>query len=163
MICASWIAAASKMAMPHNAESSRSFRVLTSVGPPTVFAASLGASMAGRSPTLTVVRIFPPRAIRRAAVLAVALVAAACASDSPTTETADGAAPAAEAPAPADETNDGDESTNAGDTAAAETDPVEADDAAWPHDFVEDLIGGGQLDANDLAGQDIVLWFWAPW
>ena len=25
------------------------------------------------------------------------------------------------------------------------------------------LVGGGQLDGNDLAGGDVVLWFWAPW
>jgi hypothetical protein len=25
------------------------------------------------------------------------------------------------------------------------------------------LVGGGQLDGGDLAGRDVVLWFWAPW
>lgn len=24
-------------------------------------------------------------------------------------------------------------------------------------------VSGGQLDLNGLAGQDAVLWFWAPW
>ena len=33
----------------------------------------------------------------------------------------------------------------------------------WPHDFVEDTIGGGLIDANDLEGHDVILWFWAPW
>ncbi len=35
--------------------------------------------------------------------------------------------------------------------------------AEWPHDFVEDTIGGGLIDANDLEGNDVILWFWAPW
>ena len=26
-----------------------------------------------------------------------------------------------------------------------------------------DRIGGGQIDGGDLAGRDVVLWFWAPW
>ena len=36
-------------------------------------------------------------------------------------------------------------------------------DTEWPHDFVEDTIGGGLIDANDLEGHDVILWFWAPW
>ena len=39
-------------------------------------------------------------------------------------------------------------------------DPV---DTEWPHDFVEDTVGGGLIDANDLEGYDVILWFWAPW
>ena len=39
-------------------------------------------------------------------------------------------------------------------------DPV---DTEWPHDFVEDTVGGGLIDANDLEGHDVILWFWAPW
>ena len=35
--------------------------------------------------------------------------------------------------------------------------------AEWPHDFVENTIGGGLIDANDLEGNDVILWFWAPW
>ena len=35
--------------------------------------------------------------------------------------------------------------------------------AAWPHDWTDDLVGGGQFDAGDYEGQDLVLWFWAPW
>lgn len=34
---------------------------------------------------------------------------------------------------------------------------------SWPHDWREELVGGGQFDAGDYAGQDLVLWFWAPW
>lgn len=29
--------------------------------------------------------------------------------------------------------------------------------------LVADTVGGAQLDTNDLAGQDVVVWFWAPW
>lgn len=35
--------------------------------------------------------------------------------------------------------------------------------SAWPHEWREELVGGGQFDAGDYAGQDLVLWFWAPW
>lgn len=44
-------------------------------------------------------------------------------------------------------------SDNAADPAAAE----------WSHDFTADLYGGGTIDAGDYEGQDLVLWFWAPW
>lgn len=37
------------------------------------------------------------------------------------------------------------------------------DDGAWPHDFTAPLVDGGTIDAGDYAGQDLVLWFWAPW
>lgn len=29
--------------------------------------------------------------------------------------------------------------------------------------FTADLLGGGQIEGGDLAGGDVVLWFWAPW
>ena len=29
--------------------------------------------------------------------------------------------------------------------------------------FTANLVGGGQLEGGDLAGKDVVLWFWAPW
>ena len=44
-------------------------------------------------------------------------------------------------------------STEAGDSVAV----------AWPHDWTEERVGGGQFDAGDYEGQDLVLWFWAPW
>ena len=28
--------------------------------------------------------------------------------------------------------------------------------------FTGDLLGGGQLDGSSLAGQAVMLWFWAP-
>ncbi len=33
----------------------------------------------------------------------------------------------------------------------------------WPHTFVVDQIDGATFDAGDYEGQDLVLWFWAPW
>jgi hypothetical protein len=35
--------------------------------------------------------------------------------------------------------------------------------AEWSHDFIGDTYGGGTIDAGDYEGQDLVLWFWAPW
>ena len=35
--------------------------------------------------------------------------------------------------------------------------------ASWPHDWTEERVGGGRFDAGDYEGQDLVLWFWAPW
>ena len=29
--------------------------------------------------------------------------------------------------------------------------------------LVGDTVAGAQFDTNDLAGQDVVVWFWAPW
>lgn len=30
-------------------------------------------------------------------------------------------------------------------------------------DVLADTVAGGQIDFGSLQGQDIVLWFWAPW
>ena len=83
-----------------------------------------------------------------------ALVGAACSGDSDNgTETS--ATPAADAEST--DTEGGDNAVESG----SETD--DAGTASWPHTFVADEIGGGQIDATDLAGQDVILWFWAPW
>ena len=29
--------------------------------------------------------------------------------------------------------------------------------------LVSNTVGGAQIDTNDLVGQDVVVWFWAPW
>ena len=29
--------------------------------------------------------------------------------------------------------------------------------------FRAELVTGGQIHGGDLAGRDVVLWFWAPW
>lgn len=69
--------------------------------------------------------------------LAIVLLASACGSDETATESA---------------SSDG----TAGDDAPS-------DSAAWPHDFSAPLLGGGTFEAGDYEGQDLVLWFWAPW
>jgi hypothetical protein len=30
-------------------------------------------------------------------------------------------------------------------------------------DWSVDRLGGGQISGGDLAGRNVVLWFWAPW
>lgn len=30
-------------------------------------------------------------------------------------------------------------------------------------DFTATLIDGGQISGSDLAGRDVILWYWAPW
>lgn len=102
----------------------------------------------------------------RAAVLAlvIALVGAACSGGSDSTDTAaSGGADTPTADQPADDGDAAD--APADDTASGSgSDASDADTAvSWEHDWTGALIGGGQLDANDLAGQDVVLWFWAPW
>lgn len=37
-----------------------------------------------------------------------------------------------------------------------------SDDPGLPV-FVGETVAGTQLDSNDLVGQDVVVWFWAPW
>ncbi|MBQ87476.1 MAG: hypothetical protein CL433_01340 [Acidimicrobiaceae bacterium] len=49
------------------------------------------------------------------------------------------------------------------DSSPIESSAPDTVDTEWPHDFVEETIGGGLIDANDLEGQDVILWFWAPW
>lgn len=80
--------------------------------------------------------IFDMTVFRTAAATAVLiLMLAACGGDASTTEAA----------APA---SDG----------AAETTPAgPAIEGSFP------TVAGGQLDLGALAGQDTVLWFWAPW
>ena len=127
--------------------------------------------MAARCRTLAGVT-FSLRAVVIA--LVVALFGAACsgASDSTDTAASSGTDTAADdAPANDDTPATGDAAD--GDAAAAPDDDAttgsgsdsSGDDmaVAWEHDWSGELIGGGQLDANDLAGQDVVLWFWAPW
>ena len=43
------------------------------------------------------------------------------------------------------------------------TDAAVEEAAAGLPVLVADTVGGPQLDTNDLAGQDVVVWFWAPW
>ncbi len=56
-----------------------------------------------------------------------------------------------------------DEAAPGRDTPTGET-PTESPSAdGWPHDFVATGIDGTTIDAGDYEGQDLVLWFWAPW
>jgi len=38
-----------------------------------------------------------------------------------------------------------------------------ADQSAALPTLTVDTLSGGQIELNALAGQDLVLWFWAPW
>lgn len=68
-------------------------------------------------------------------LFAVALLGAACGGDSP------------------GETSDA--------TSAAKTqEPAGVD---WPLRFSGGTVDGAQFNSGDYAGQDLVLWFWAPW
>ena len=62
--------------------------------------------------------------------------------------------------------------TAADETATAE--PVDSGDAAVVEEaesaggpglptLVSDTVSGAQIDTNSLEGQDVVVWFWAPW
>ncbi|MPZ74845.1 MAG: hypothetical protein GEU74_16810 [Nitriliruptorales bacterium] len=52
-----------------------------------------------------------------------------------------------------------------GELAARPTGGGGAQSAAVPPglQFTADLVDGGQLNGGELAGRDVVLWFWAPW
>ena len=100
-------------------------------------------------------------------LFAVALLGAACGGDSPNEN---GAASSAEG-SDASSTSDGDANASSG-TDEAPTDEGQeptagpASDGAggdWPLSFSGELVDGSQFDSGDYAGQDLVLWFWAPW
>lgn len=78
-----------------------------------------------------------------AAALSLALIASACGGASGDTTTAEPAAPT--------------------ETTVTETETTT--DAGGPGlpQLAGTTVGGAQLDTNDLAGQDVVVWFWAPW
>ncbi len=68
-----------------------------------------------------------------------ALVATACGAPAETTAAAE---PSADSPA---------------------TEEVAETGGAGLPQLVSDTVRGAQIDTNDLAGQDVVVWFWAPW
>ncbi len=55
-------------------------------------------------------------------------------------------------------------SSDSGDTATAaeSADGAESGGSGLP-ELAGSTVSGAQLDTNDLAGQDTVVWFWAPW
>jgi len=40
---------------------------------------------------------------------------------------------------------------------------VSTGETDWPYQFSTKTVDGSLLDTGDYAGQDLVLWFWAPW
>jgi hypothetical protein len=79
-------------------------------------------------------------------LLVIVLLAAAC------------SAPAGDVAAPTTGTPDGPSPAGGG---AQQTETADGVPAAL--DWSVDRLGGGQIDGGDLAGRDVVLWFWAPW
>jgi hypothetical protein len=79
-------------------------------------------------------------------LLVIVLLAAAC------------SAPAGDVAAPATGPPDSGARSDGG---ASQTDTANGIPAAL--DWSVDRLGGGQIDGGDLAGRDVVLWFWAPW
>ena len=86
-----------------------------------------------------------------AAGLSVALLMSACAGTS-TDDVATAPAEVAEEVA----------APEAAAPAAEEPAPASAGGPGLPT-LVADTVTGPQIDTNDLAGQDVVVWFWAPW
>ena len=74
--------------------------------------------------------------------LCLALFASACGTAADETATA----------APAD----------SGDAAAVVEEAPSAGGPGLPT-LVADTVDGAQIDTNSLEGQDVVVWFWAPW
>jgi len=97
---------------------------------------------------LILMTYWAPKKVRSllVALAAVALVATSCGGGSADTA-ADAAAPApVEQPAeqPAEQAVQSEEDTAEG-------------------SFVATTVRGAQIDFGSLEGQDVVLWFWAPW
>jgi ABC-type glycerol-3-phosphate transport system substrate-binding protein len=88
-----------------------------------------------------------PARRRLASLLAAAALLAACGSDPEPVATAE-ATNTTGATAPTTATSGTDET------------PTEVPEAL---DFVAPDLRGGEVVGADLAGQDVVLWFWAPW
>ena len=82
-----------------------------------------------------------------AALAAIAVVATSC-GGGPADTAADVAVDVAEsAPAPADQADQA----------------VQSEEDTAEGSFVATTVRGAQIDFGSLEGQDVVLWFWAPW
>ena len=46
---------------------------------------------------------------------------------------------------------------------AVEASPLMAEPTPAGSSLVASTVGGGQIDFGSFEGQDVVLWFWAPW
>jgi hypothetical protein len=94
------------------------------------------------------------------ASIALAAAAVACGDDGSGTATppSDGATrPPADQPSGEADGQPGEEGP-----APTGPDPVEDVDLG-PFDFVAEGVQGGQVVGAELAGSDVVVWFWAPW
>ncbi len=92
------------------------------------------------------------------ALAVAALLTAACASDDAVTagDTSQDASASGDSGAGASSSEgDGEATAGSGSGQAAL--------AGWPLTYDGPTVAGGQLDPGDYAGQDLVLWFWAPW
>lgn len=90
-----------------------------------------------------------PRLRLAASLLAVALAAAACGGSGDEDVSA----------APAAETT----TTTAGTSLSTEAGAPAGPAVPEQLDFVAPDVRGGQVVGADFAGQDLVIWFWAPW
>jgi len=99
-------------------------------------------------------------------LFAIVLLGAACGSDSPAESTdaksTDSAgADSSDAGSSGTDNSGADESTT-----PEETDGSGDGDGSgvdWPLSFSGGTVDGAEFEAGDYAGQDLVLWFWAPW
>lgn len=108
-----------------------------------------------------------------AAALAGALITASCGSaDDAGTDIGADAAPAQQATADntatigsAEDlsTSSGTESDAAGDAAPVASAQADLPAGDWPLTYDGPTVLGAQFEPGDYAGQDLVLWFWAPW
>jgi hypothetical protein len=108
-----------------------------------------------------VVMFVARRAPTIAAVAVAALIAASCGGSSDSSDSSAEPVPAeTETDADADtetETDaDTDTDTTAGDTAG------DAADAPEILQFMSPLVGGGEIDASELADKPTAFWFWSP-
>ncbi len=95
---------------------------------------------------------------------AICILATGCGSGSkPESVTADDAGTLSQTPP--ESANDANDDPDLDDQSSPPRDDTEPDTDAsdWPHTFVVEQVDGSIFDAGDHAGQDLVLWFWAPW
>ena len=119
--------------------------------------------------------LIPNRATSAASLLALVLVASACAgsAEETTVSVGDGEVAETTTTGAASEPNATSSTTSppGSETAPTEqTEPAEqAEPAAAEADPTNPLygefatLGGESIDLGDLQGTDVVLWFWAPW
>ncbi len=94
----------------------------------------------------------------------ICILTAGCGSGSnPESVTADDAGKLSQTPS--ENTNDTNDDPDLDDQSPPPSEDAEpdADASDWPHTFVAEQVDGSIFDAGDHAGQDLVLWFWAPW